>query len=69
LEIDMEGEKKYFECLSCGRESVIVSAPRCAECGSGAGVISPTPRVQPGEKSQSQEAFRRAAALAKGKSS
>ena len=63
----MESEKKYFECLSCGRESEIASAPaRCADCGSGAGVISPTSRVQ---KEMAQEAFRRAADKAKGRMS
>ena len=63
----MEGEKKFFECLSCGRESVVESAPpKCADCGSGSGVISPQPRAQ---QQKSQEAFQRAANLAKGKMS
>jgi hypothetical protein len=63
----MEGEKKYFECLSCGRESEVSSTPpRCADCGSGSGVISPHSRAQ---KEMSHEAFRRAADKAKGKMS
>ena len=61
----MEDEKKYFECLSCGRESELASTPpKCAECGSGSGVISPRSRAQ---REVSQEAFRRAASMAKGK--
>ena len=61
----MQEERSFFECLSCGRESEIFAPPaRCADCGSGAGVISPHPRQQ---HVKSQEAFRRAAKLAKGK--
>jgi Zn finger protein HypA/HybF involved in hydrogenase expression len=61
----METERKYFECLSCGRESEIVSAPvKCADCGSGAGVISPNSRAQ--QRDKSHEAFQRAASI-KGK--
>ena len=61
----MEGEKKYFECMSCGCESEVTSTPpRCTDCGSGSGVISPHSRVQ---KEMSQETFRRAANMAKGK--
>ena len=63
----MDGEKKYFECMSCGRESVVASTPpKCTECGSGSGVISPHSRAQ---KEMTQDAFRRAASLAKGKTS
>ena len=61
----MEIEKKYFECLSCGRESEVASTPpRCRDCGSGSGVISPQSRA---EKEMSQDTFRRAANMAKGK--
>jgi Zn finger protein HypA/HybF involved in hydrogenase expression len=61
----METEKKYFECLSCGRESEVASTPpKCSDCGSGSGVISPHSRVQ---RDVSHEAFRRAANIAKGK--
>jgi len=61
----MESEKKYFECLSCGRESEVASVPpKCSDCGSGSGVISPHSRVQ---RDMSHEAFRRAADMAKGK--
>ena len=36
--------RQYFECLACGRESEIGERerPRCAQCGSGNGIISPT---------------------------
>jgi hypothetical protein len=67
VERTMDGEKKYFECMSCGRESELASAPpKCTHCGSGSGVISPHSRVQ---KEMSQDAFRRAASMAKGKMS
>jgi hypothetical protein len=47
--------------------SVLASAPpKCTHCGSGSGVISPNSRVQ---KEMSQDAFRRAASMAKGKMS
>jgi predicted ATP-dependent serine protease len=62
----MADERKFFECLACGRESEIVSGQvKCADCGSGSGVISPTSRAQ---RDHTQESFRRAAARAKGKS-
>ena len=63
-------ERQYFECLSCGRESEIVSPPaKCADCGSGSGVISPQSRAQRemAQREASQETFRRAAQMAKGK--
>ena len=66
----MREEKQYFECLSCGRETEIVAAAtRCAGCGSGSGVISPQSRAQRemAQREASQETFRRAAQMAKGK--
>ena len=66
----MRDEKKYFECLACGRETEIVDAPsKCAACGSGSGVISPQSRAQRemAQREASHETFRRAAQIAKGK--
>ena len=63
-------EKQYFDCLACGRESEIVATPaKCADCGSGSGVISPQSRAERemAQREASQETFRRAARLAKGK--
>ena len=68
----MHEERQYFECLSCGRESEIAaSPPKCADCGSGSGVISPQSRAQRelAQREASQETFRRAARMAKGKTS
>ena len=68
----MQEEKQFFECLSCGRESEIHAAPpKCADCGSGSGVISPQSRAERelAQREASQENFRRAARLAKGKQS
>jgi hypothetical protein len=65
VERTMDGEKKYFECMSWGRPSEL-APPKCTHCGSGSGVISPNSRVQ---KEMSQDAFRRAASMAKGKMS
>lgn len=67
----MPEEKQYFECLSCGCESEIVAAPaKCADCGSGAGVLSPETRAQRelAQREASLETFRRAARMAKGNS-
>jgi hypothetical protein len=63
-------EHHYFDCLSCGRETEIVASPaKCAGCGSGSGVISPQSRAQRemAQREASQETFRRAARMAKGK--
>ena len=68
----MHEEKQFFECLSCGRESELVASPaKCAECGSGSGIISPQTRAQRemAQREASQETFRRAARIAKGKMS
>jgi hypothetical protein len=62
----MSADTKYFDCLACGRESeVVATPPRCAECGSGSGVISPHRRAE--QQDRAHEAFQRAAKLAKGK--
>jgi hypothetical protein len=39
----LEG-RQYFECLLCGQETEItgMEQPKCARCGSGNGIISPT---------------------------
>jgi hypothetical protein len=66
----MQDEKTYFECLTCGRESEIAAMPaRCADCGSGSGIISPQSRAQrdTAQREANQETFRRAARMAKGK--
>jgi hypothetical protein len=66
----MQENKRYFDCLSCGRESEIVATPaRCADCGSGSGIISPQSRAERemAQREASQESFRRAAQMAKGK--
>ena len=66
----MRVEKQYFDCLSCGRETEMLTSPaRCAGCGSGSGVISPQSRAQRemAQREASQETFRRAAQFAKGK--
>ena len=68
----MRDEKKYFECLSCGRETEIgPSSVKCAGCGSGSGVISPQSRAQRemAQREASHETFRRSAQIAKGKAS
>jgi hypothetical protein len=66
----MREEKQYFDCLSCGRESEIIAFPaKCTGCGSGSGIISPQSRAQRemAQREASQETFRRAAQIAKGK--
>ena len=68
----MHEDKQYFECLSCGRESEILAPPpKCPSCGSGSGVTSPESRAQRelAQREASLETFRRAALMAKGKTS
>ena len=68
----MQESRQYFECLSCGRESELIGPPaKCADCGSGSGVISPQSRAQRemAQREASHENFRRAAQIAKGKMS